>query len=202
MNFFRGKISKNVTITTDKNEFSELFKNYDQNLKKLVFGIFTPYDILSFLFENQENEKNFHFYRFIVDEIQHRSTITDVLIARLSNYNQNGKFTYPMNVIFLTSSTFSEPILRDFQSTLNFTEDPAKRSHIRIMINSFYSNIFYLNKFKGEKEQNNQEAQYYLGAIYNNGQYVAQDINKAIHYLSLAANQNDSRAQFSLAVIY
>ncbi|KAK8883178.1 hypothetical protein M9Y10_045828 [Tritrichomonas musculus] len=85
MNFFRGKISKNVTITTDKNEFSELFKNYDQNLKKLVFGIFTPYDILSFLFENQENEKNFHFYRFIVDEIQHRSAITDVLIARLSN---------------------------------------------------------------------------------------------------------------------
>lgn len=26
-----------------------------------------------------------------------------------------------MNVIFLTSSTFSEPILRDFQSTLNST---------------------------------------------------------------------------------
>ena len=45
--------------------------------------------------------------------------------------------------------------------------------------------------------QNHPKAQFVLGTIYHEGQYVTRDINKAIHYYSLASNQNHAEAQFS-----
>ena len=45
-------------------------------------------------------------------------------------------------------------------------------------------------------------AQTNLGNIYYKGEYISRDINKAIHYLTLAANQNVVNAQFSLGNIY
>ena len=38
--------------------------------------------------------------------------------------------------------------------------------------------------------------------IYYDGKYVKQDINKAIHYYTLASNQNYSEAQYQLGLIY
>ncbi|KAK8899318.1 hypothetical protein M9Y10_001631 [Tritrichomonas musculus] len=51
-------------------------------------------------------------------------------------------------------------------------------------------------------ETNDPKLQNDLGKIYEEGQYVIQDIDKAIHYYTLAADQNFSEAQFNLGVIY
>ena len=51
-------------------------------------------------------------------------------------------------------------------------------------------------------KQNYPEAQFNLGSIYLNGKYVVRDINKAIHYYSLAADQSTPQAEFNLGVIY
>ena len=40
-----------------------------------------------------------------------------------------------------------------------------------------------------------------FGIIYY-GEYVTQNFSKALHYFTLAANQNNSNAQFALGVIY
>ena len=46
------------------------------------------------------------------------------------------------------------------------------------------------------------QAQFRPSVIYYEGKHVTQGINKSIHYLSLAANQNDPGAQFNLGLIY
>ena len=51
-------------------------------------------------------------------------------------------------------------------------------------------------------QMNYPEAQYNLGVIYYEGQYISRDINKAIHYLTLAADQNHPQAQYNLGFIY
>ena len=43
---------------------------------------------------------------------------------------------------------------------------------------------------------------YNLGYIYLNGKYIKQDFNKAIHYFTLAADQNDPDAQLLLGACY
>ena len=50
--------------------------------------------------------------------------------------------------------------------------------------------------------ENYSSAQSNLGLIYYEGKYVTRDINKAIHYYSLAANQSHADAQFYLGLIY
>ena len=50
--------------------------------------------------------------------------------------------------------------------------------------------------------QNNVEAQYMLGTIYDSSKSVNHDVKKAIYYLTLAANQNHSQAQYRLGQIY
>ncbi|KAK8896769.1 hypothetical protein M9Y10_014686 [Tritrichomonas musculus] len=51
-------------------------------------------------------------------------------------------------------------------------------------------------------KEKNSEAQYLLGIIYLNGEYIKQNIDKGIHYLLLAANQNNSKAQFDISFYY
>ena len=46
------------------------------------------------------------------------------------------------------------------------------------------------------------EAQFLLRCLYHKGKHVKRDIHKAIHYYTLAANQNDPDAQFKLGSIY
>ena len=46
------------------------------------------------------------------------------------------------------------------------------------------------------------EAQYYLGAMYANGQGVSQDHKESAKWYRLAAEQEDSRAQYILGVMY
>ena len=58
------------------------------------------------------------------------------------------------------------------------------------------------NLFQKTANQNYDKAQSNLGFIYYEGKYVAQDINKAIYYYTLAANQKDSTAQLNLGIIY
>ncbi|KAK8842949.1 hypothetical protein M9Y10_025815 [Tritrichomonas musculus] len=48
---------------------------------------------------------------------------------------------------------------------------------------------------------NDSNAQYYLGVIYSNGEYITKDMNKAINYFILAANQNHPKAQYNLGNI-
>ncbi|KAK8867142.1 hypothetical protein M9Y10_010116 [Tritrichomonas musculus] len=95
--------------------------------------------------------------------------------------------------------------------------DPKKRPTFPEVINQFITNYygqFSFNKYLKyddsdtgyqlnitklifEANQNNKEAQYQLGCYYLN-----QDIEKGIHYLTLAAEQNEPKAQKKLGIIY
>lgn len=46
------------------------------------------------------------------------------------------------------------------------------------------------------------EAQYTLGILYIDNKYIQRDTDRSIYYLSLAANQNFSKAQLALGKIY
>lgn len=50
--------------------------------------------------------------------------------------------------------------------------------------------------------QNDPLVLYLIGTFHYNGEYVQFDINKSIHYLTLSANQNNSKAQCFLGYIY
>ncbi|KAK8854151.1 hypothetical protein M9Y10_016708 [Tritrichomonas musculus] len=65
-----------------------------------------------------------------------------------------------------------------------------------------FNNLNIFSKTFQNYKANQPEEQIILGTIYFEGQYVTQNINKAIHYYSLAANQNHPDAQFILGVIY
>ena len=51
-------------------------------------------------------------------------------------------------------------------------------------------------------EQGDGDAQYYLGAMYHEGQGVPQDDQEAVKWYRLAAEQGDAKAQFNLGVMY
>ena len=51
-------------------------------------------------------------------------------------------------------------------------------------------------------DQNNADAQYYLGIIYQFGNGAPQDIGKAIHWYRLAAEQGHVDAQFALGEMF
>ncbi len=53
-----------------------------------------------------------------------------------------------------------------------------------------------------EAEKGNARAQYYLGAMYHNGQGVLQDYNEAAKWWRLAADQGDATAMCNLAEMY
>ena len=48
----------------------------------------------------------------------------------------------------------------------------------------------------------NVDAQNYIRFIYSESKYLYLDINKAIHYFTLAANQNHAVVQCSFGIIY
>ena len=56
--------------------------------------------------------------------------------------------------------------------------------------------------FKRSSDQNHSKSQFFLGAIYYEGEYIGQDIQKAIHYFALSAAQNNCESQFCLGLIY
>ena len=68
----------------------------------------------------------------------------------------------------------------------------------------YLSNFKILNILSTKYEQNRNDRNMYfnLGFIYSTGDHVPIDINKAIHYYSLASNQNLAEAQYNLGFIY
>ena len=96
-------------------------------------------------------------------------------------------------------------IKEDFILKSCLERDPTKRPNIIEVIYTFFAN--FSTKIKGYKKQylislaliqNIPEAQFDIGIFY----YHKQDIKMAIPYLSLAANQNHAKAQYTLSVIY
>jgi TPR repeat protein len=64
-----------------------------------------------------------------------------------------------------------------------------------------YQRADYEKAFRGFAalaEKGQPQAQNYLGFMYEYGQCVAQDINAAVEYYKMAADQNDKDAQFNL----
>ena len=59
-----------------------------------------------------------------------------------------------------------------------------------------------MNYITDAVNQNNPDAQNFLGCCHLNGNYLEKDDQKAIHYFQLAANQNHSIASFNLGLIY
>ena len=70
----------------------------------------------------------------------------------------------------------------------------------------FFDDYIYINyiiDFLKQFSKNEQiTSQYLLGQIYEEGNYIARDINKAIYYYTLAANQNSEKAHTRLGFIY
>ena len=46
--------------------------------------------------------------------------------------------------------------------------------------------------------QENLDAQYFLGRIYYKNEYIPQDLSKSFHYFSLAASHNNPKAHLNL----
>ena len=70
-----------------------------------------------------------------------------------------------------------------------------------IIENGIFSNNL-LNDFIFYAKQNNPLALTYLGIIYLNGEHVEKDIDKSIHYFTLASDLDEFHAQFNLGQIY
>ncbi|KAK8843701.1 Serine/threonine-protein kinase plk4 [Tritrichomonas musculus] len=96
-----------------------------------------------------------------------------------------------------------------------FDEDPAKRPNMSELLYTFYINFLKKIKNKSGKEnvlvslfeKNTLEdcdsiELYTLGLIFYDNEYVSRDINKAIHYFTLAANISHLCAQYKLGCIY
>ena len=97
------------------------------------------------------------------------------------------------------------------KTNFQLEDDPNKRPSINGMIKFFYAKCFAKVKFESIKVQNiislleNQnvpEINFSIGFIYYEGKYVTRDINKAIHYFTLAANHSIPEAQFVLGIIH
>jgi uncharacterized protein len=104
-------------------------------------------------------------------------------------------FTFLLALTFLfLFSGFSIPFLEDFQDGMDaFGKKDFKTAH-RILLKV--------------AKKGNASAQYYLGSLYHNGQGVPQDINEAVKWYRLAAEQADENdwgitfAQYALAKVY
>ena len=78
-------------------------------------------------------------------------------------------------------------------------------------LDKFYVSKEWTSKINFEKilpkvqklaDDNSAKAQYMLGDLYYDGEFVKQDYEKAFHYFSLSANQGDSEAQYMLGELY
>ncbi|KAK8843242.1 hypothetical protein M9Y10_025096 [Tritrichomonas musculus] len=100
--FFKQKISNFVTITTNKDDFLKEFNHFNEN-KKIVFGIFNPYDFLCLIC----NPKIIKLSRFVIDEISQRSTITDALFTKIIDFKNENLLTFPLHTVLMSSSISS-----------------------------------------------------------------------------------------------
>ena len=83
-------------------------------------------------------------------------------------------------------------------------ENPEQRPMIEDLIDELFniSSKQFIIFIYNLANQNIPEAQFYLGEIHYRGEYITRDINKSIHYFTLASNQNIPKAQFTLGLIY
>lgn len=58
-----------------------------------------------------------------------------------------------------------------------------------------------INFFIEGAKRNNKNAQFMIAEIYEEGKYVQRNVDMAIHYYKLAANQNHLKAQLKLGLI-
>lgn len=66
----------------------------------------------------------------------------------------------------------------------------------------FASDVENFNSCKVQAEQGDPTAQYVLATIYNNGQGVEKNSQKAVEWYTKSAEQNNDLAQYSLGVMY
>ncbi len=60
----------------------------------------------------------------------------------------------------------------------------------------------FLVKWLPLAKQGDANAQFYLGTVYENGEYTPQDYQQALKWFTLSAEQGNADAQFSLGLLY
>ncbi|KAK8839260.1 hypothetical protein M9Y10_032191 [Tritrichomonas musculus] len=121
--FFNQAISKYVTITSDPDGVREMINEYEKTLKipKLVLAVLTPHNLLPLMYQLRMNKKFYPSTRIIVDEIHQRTFHSDVLIAKIAQFDQNLK-AFPLNLnVILMSATISPAILKPYNGKLQVT---------------------------------------------------------------------------------
>ncbi|KAK8892308.1 hypothetical protein M9Y10_029533 [Tritrichomonas musculus] len=84
-----------------------------------------------------------------------------------------------------------------------FTEKYQSKIQFELLSAKYIEHFVYFDMINEiVKKKNQSETHFSLGFLYYEGIYVQQDIDKAIHYFSLSANQNHIKAQFNLGIIY
>ncbi|KAK8899031.1 hypothetical protein M9Y10_001328 [Tritrichomonas musculus] len=134
------------------------------------------------------------------------------------NYNKNKYFPYWILFNKYDNSKFQKQFEMFYsneninQNLRNYIEEYSNYLNINHLISQFFLGIeYYPKEYFLENIRNfihffeipeNSKSQFCLGYIYLIGDYTSRDINKAIHYLTLAAKKNNAKAQNILGNIY
>lgn len=94
--------------------------------------------------------------------------------------------------------------MKDIAAILNYWTAQSFKKEFEVFIKNFTFILFYLfitlpfrngYYFTLAANQNNSDIQLALGIFYANGELIQHNIQKSIHYISFAANNNEKISQ-------
>ena len=95
-------------------------------------------------------------------------------------------------------------VVQDYVEAAKWYRKAAEQNLLRVTLalHLLYNVDEVYKEFHKAAEQGNAEAQYHLGAMYDDGYGVVQDDVAAVKWYTKAAQQNHARAQYNLGVMY
>ncbi len=102
---------------------------------------------------------------------------------------------------FKAASQLISELQQNFQTqSINFTVSDEQRKKVENELMIEASKNFQQRAQAITQAWN--KAQYNLGVFYESGEFIEQNIEKALEWFEKSANQNNSKAQYNLAVMY
>ncbi|KAK8892400.1 hypothetical protein M9Y10_029626 [Tritrichomonas musculus] len=128
-----------------------------------------------------------------------------LLKQKEADINSKKSFVDYIYTICTNESSTKRPSILDLIKLyiLNF-HDKIKIEQLFCTYKEHFMHFEEINKIlkKYDEYKNGPILNFFLGNIYNEGIYIPRNIQKTIHYFTLASNQNHREAQYALAFIY
>ncbi|KAK8837500.1 hypothetical protein M9Y10_036497 [Tritrichomonas musculus] len=170
------------------------------------------------LIENEENTEeiaqtadiNAYFNDPEVNETRHFTYKSDIYsIGKMIEYLIGQENSNPQINKIIQKCTEAKSCNRPNISELISEFNSTFRQQVQIdnITNTFedhFENIEIINSalIKYKLNRNDAKSIFNIAMVFDRGEYATQNINKAIHYLLLAVNQNYDNAQYNLGFIY